>query len=472
MFDLCYVISFGFAARMLLQTGLIERLTEQGKRVAIITPDPNDPNLLALENNPRVEVFALTEKYNIWDEDYLFKRKYYLEDIKANPALWEKHIHGLFYSRSLHPWRRIRPLYYYLIHLLIRIFPGIRERFVAVEKTYLASEEAEALLKKIRPALLVSTYPVNFLEAKLLHAAKENSIPTLLHLLSWDNITSKGKFPVLADYFIVWGSIMYDELQSYYGIPSEKIYTCGVPHFDNHIDCLRAPQYREMISEMGLDADAPYLFFAMSAQRFAPREIEIVERLAKAIEAGTYGHNLQMVVRPHPQNLQGHMATESWLSRLQALPSKRVAVDFPRLHQSKLKWSIEKKDMNHLSNLLVGCSLCLNSGSTISIEALLVDKPVLLTSFDADAELSYWKSARRLVDYTHLRKFVDLGGAKIVRSYAEMDQAIEHYLAHPEADREQRQEARFQECYHDDGQATERVVQAVDSLLHSLTTKV
>ncbi len=472
MYDLCYVISFGFAARMLLQTGLIERLTEQGKTVAIITPDPNDPNLRELDSNPRVAVFALREKYKLWDEDYLFKRKYYLEDIKANPALWEKHVHGLWYSRSRHPWRRIRPLYYYLIHRLIPYFPIIRQRFVAQEKSYLASAEAAALLDKIQPALLVSTYPVNFLEAKLLHAAKEKSIPTLLHLLSWDNITSKGKFPVIADYFIVWGAIMYEELQSYYGIPAAHIYTCGVPHFDNHIERQQNPQYREQLRTMGLDPAAPFLFFAMSAQRFAPREIDIVERLAREIEAGTYGADLQLVVRPHPQNLQGHMASESWLGRLKALPSQRVAVDFPRMHSSALKWSIQKEDMNHLSDLLVGCSICLNSGATISIEALLVDKPVLLTSFDADAQLSYWKSARRLVDYTHLRKFVDLGGATIVHSYAEMDRAIRHYLAHPEADREKRQRARFRECYRDDGHATERVVAAVDDLLVQLTTKV
>ena len=44
--DVCYLISHGFASRMIFQTGLLERLVEQGKKVAVIAPDREDPNLV------------------------------------------------------------------------------------------------------------------------------------------------------------------------------------------------------------------------------------------------------------------------------------------------------------------------------------------------------------------------------------------------------------------------------------------
>jgi len=49
--DICYIVSHGFAARMVLQTGLLKRLRAEGKSVALVTPDANDENLkLACES--------------------------------------------------------------------------------------------------------------------------------------------------------------------------------------------------------------------------------------------------------------------------------------------------------------------------------------------------------------------------------------------------------------------------------------
>lgn len=466
--DICYVISHGFAARMLLQTGLIRQLAEQGKRIAIISPDPDDANLIPFRETDNVTIYGHNEKIRLWDDDYLFKRKYYLEDIRKNPALWEKHIYEIFYSPSKHPWRRIRPFYYYLIYRLIPFFPGIRARFQQREHRHLVSDRTAELIERIDPGLVVATYPVNLLEAKVLYAAKQAQRQRLLHLLSWDNITAKGKFPVDADHYIVWGNVMNRELQAYYQPAEEKIHICGVPHFDHHVAVRQEPQYAPLLTGLGLDPAKPYLFFAMSAPRFAPREMDIVEDLAKVVEGNQFGNDLQLIVRPHPQNVQGFMADRSWLGRLEALVSKRVAVDWPRLNESKLRWSMQKDDMDRLSNLLAGCSICLNSGSTVSIDALMLHKPVILTSFDGNARLNYWKSARRLVDYTHLRKFVDLGGARVVRSTTELYQVIEAYLSDPDLDHPSRMDALQEECYRDDGRSTERVLSAMQRILNTI----
>ncbi|MEM1123350.1 MAG: hypothetical protein AAGJ18_23115 [Bacteroidota bacterium] len=463
--DVCYIISHGFAARMLLQTGLITRLTEEGKHIAIITPDATDENLRAIAANPRVHIYDPAIEQTIWDDDYGVKRMYYLEDIKSNPVFWEKHLYSILYSKSIHPWKRIRPFIYYPIHRLIPYFPSIRRRFKQTESTYLFSEKSAVLLAKIKPALVVSTYPINFLEAKFLFAAKQQKIPTLIHLLSWDNITSKGIFPVIPDQFIVWGKVMYDELKEYYGTADEDIHICGVPHFDHHIAVKHHPNYEDLLTELGLNPDLPYLFFAMSSPRFAPHEIDIVEWLAEAIGKDIFGKRMQLIVRPHPQNVQGSLADKKWIKRLDALNGKRVAIDYPKLHSSKVRWSMQKSDMTRLSNLLVGCSVCLNSGSTVSIDALVFGKPVILTSFDGDRQLYYWKSARRLVDYPHQKKFVAMGGAKVVYDYDDLKKTILRYLTDPAYDQRQRQYALEQECYANDGQATERVIVAMLNIL-------
>jgi hypothetical protein len=466
--DICYVISHGFAARMLLQTGLIRQLAGQGKTIAIVAPDAGDENLQALALEENISIYESEMNLSLWDDDYNFKRVYYLEDLRSNPVFWEKHIYSIRYSKSKHPWKRVRPFYYYAIHQLIRIFPGIRERFKRTEDRHLVSGKANELIRKINPRLLVSTYPVNFLEAKMLYAARQHGVPTMLHLLSWDNITSKGIFPVVADFFVAWGRVMYEELKQYYSLPDDRIFVSGVPHFDHHIRVKEQPAFQLILRDLGLDPAKPYLLLAMSSPRFAPKEIDIVEWLAQRISAGHLGDDLQLIVRPHPQNMQGSMSDRSWLKRLDRIRNDRVAVDYPRLIDSKLRWSMKKEDMDHLSNLLSGCAICINSGSTVSIDALQFDKPVLLTAFDGDRMLTYWKSARRLIDYPHQKKFIALGGAKVVQSYPELTDSIQQYLADPELDQAQRRNALLSECFKNDGQSTQRVIHVMNQLLERL----
>lgn len=456
--DYCYVIAHGFAARMLLQTGLLLRLAEHGKSIALIAPDAQDPNLLSLAEHPQIRVYEASSDTNLWSDDYLFKRKYYLENIKSNPALWEKHIQATRYNTSKHPWRRVRPFLYYAIYQLNKFFPSIRRNFALREQRHLKCKKTDQLIEQIKPKLVISPYPVAFLEAKVLYAAQQKNISTLIHLLSWDNITSKGKFPVTADYYIVWGRIMREELKEYYSIEESKIYTCGVPHFDNHIKIKNEANHTERIKELDLKPQSPYLFVAMSSPYFAPREIDIVEWLADNIQKDMFGKEMQLVVRPHPQNVSGFLADKSWLPRLENLKSKRVAVDFPKLHKSKMRWSLQQQDMNKLSQLLAGCEICLNIGSTVSIDALMFGKPSILTSFDANDELAYWKSARRLIDYTHLNKFIKIGGAVPVFSFVELEKTIKSYLQNPDLHKDKRKAAMHAMCYSDDGKSTDRVV--------------
>lgn len=459
--DICYVISHGFAARMLLQTNLLKRLVDAEKKIAIITPDANDENLQKLKSSSSIQIYNPQIKQNIWDDDYAAKRMYFLEDIKSNPVFWEKHLYSIFYTKSIHPWKRLIPFIYYPISRLIKYFPSIRKRFKRNESKYLISKKANDLLQKINPKVVVSTYPINFLEAKFLYAAQRQNIKTVIHLLSWDNITSKGIFPVIPDEFIAWGKVMQQELKEYYDTSDDKIHVCGVPHFDHHVKVKRQPNFQNLLGNLGLNPDLPYLFVAMSSPRFAPHEIDIVEWLAKEISKNTFGKRMQLIIRPHPQNVQGSLADKKWINRLKVLNNDRVAVDFPQLIKSNVRWSMKKSDMNHLSNLLAGCSVCINSGSTVSIDALVMEKPVILTSFDGDKKLYYWKSARRLIDYPHQKKFVKLGGAKVVHSYDDLTKSILSYLITPELDIKKRQYALEMECHGNDGEATTRVVKAM-----------
>ncbi len=426
--DIAYIVSHGFAARMVMQTNLLGLLVKEGKKVALIAPDKEDDNLKKYCQENGVVLYEFSPQSSFWTAQYHDARKYFLEDIRANPALWEKHIYATRYNKARNPWKHIRPRLLYLIHQLRKWYPGLKNWYKKREEQQLESELANKLITEIQPELIVSTYPVNFSEAMLLKAAKKQQTKTIIHLLSWDNISCKGHFPQLADEYIAWGPIMKSELQEYYNIAEDKIHVCGVPHFDIHIESKQNPKPQRHLEKLGLNPAKPYLFFGMSSPRFAPKEIDIVEWLAIEIEKNTFGKEMQLVVRPHPQNVQGGMSDQSWLPRLKAIHNNRTAVDFPNLVKSKMPWSMQEDDMKRLSHLLAGCSVSLNSGSTLSIDALMCGVPVILTSFDGGEKRNYWKSARRLIDYTHLRKLVKLGGVSMCNNYKGMEALINNYL--------------------------------------------
>lgn len=201
----------------------------------------------------------------------------------------------------------------------------------------------------------------------------------------------------------------------------------------------------------------------MSAPRYCPREIDIVERLGAQAAAG----NFQLLVRPHPQNMVGDMADASWLPRLRALEQlDNVGLFPPKMNtDSRLLYSMAREDLSEFSQLLAGAAVVLNSGSTVSIDAMMCGRPVILTSFDAEEDLPYWNSARRLIDYTHLAKFVAHGGVSVTSNYAELDAAIEAYLQQPDLNLEARQATVAHYCLAADGKATERAVTFYEALL-------
>lgn len=258
---------------------------------------------------------------------------------------------------------------------------------------------------------------------------------------------------------------MNQELKEFYDTADENIFSTGVTHFDVHA-MIRSGEIEEpknLLGRMGLSDDRPFLFFTMSSSYYAPNEIDIIEALAKSVEGNQFGEEMQLVIRPHMINLMADRSDQAWLKRLESLVSQRVKVDFPDSENSLLTWYMKQDDMIKLSALLNRASVCLNSGSTIAIEAVYLDRPVVLTPFDTE-EWPYWQSARRLMDYVHLQKFAATGASVIASDLDHMMKSIKDYLKNPDLHSENRKRAVEQECFKNDGKATERFVKNVHKI--------
>jgi CDP-glycerol glycerophosphotransferase (TagB/SpsB family) len=133
----------------------------------------------------------------------------------------------------------------------------------------------------------------------------------------------------------------------------------------------------------------------------------------------------------------------------------------PSVLSEQLAWDLPRSDMIHLASLLAGSAMCINSNSTLCLDACMLDRPVINIAFDGWEELPYEKSARRGLNYIHMAKLLALGGIRIAKTFADLETHINAYLRDPQSDRCGRMLSVAQECGPKDGRAVERVAQTL-----------
>ncbi|MBC6994147.1 hypothetical protein QWY85_18695 [Neolewinella lacunae] len=457
--DLCYVATHGFAVRMVFQTGLLGQLAARGLRVGVIVPDAQDQNLVELCRRDGVVPIAYPCSPAPAARWLKSLRKYVVEDIRRNPCLWDKHQEVLA-ANARRPHKKMAATLGLLINDVVEQLPILRRWFLAAEQRLLLRSEVVAFLRQLGVRTLVATYPVAAPEPELLLAARALGLQTVLHLLSWDNITAKGHFQALADHYLTWGPTMEEELQQFYGVAPDRMTRCGVPHFDLYF---QPPTPVESPLLQQLAGGRPYLFFAMSAARYAPGETAILAQLCEATVPGGALAGVRIVARPHPSALAGVMRDTATLDALRRLENTHgLLVSLPQMVAgSRMNWSVQDSDMHELVGLLRGAAVVLNSGSTVAVEALALGRPVVITSYDGPENRPYAQSARRLRDYPHLAKLIGDGGGAVVESHTALLAQITTLLAAPETGAEARAHALFRQIGDQDGKATERVVAAL-----------
>lgn len=462
MKKVAYIISHGHTARGLIQTGLLEALVNENLEVHIVASEAESPILQGKAKECGAFFHGYTPAFSVKSFYGEWLRTYVLEDVRRNPALWEKHLRRVS-EKNNSILRKVIARLFLGISLITNAIPFLKKAYLTWERSKNKDQVADELLNRIKPDLVVSTRPVDRMEAYVLGAARRLGIPRLLNVLSWDNISCKGFFRETGEFYLSWGPIMTEELMSYYGANRNQITECGVAHFDLHFQCNHQEMAAPWLEKLGLNPNKPYIFFAMSAPYFCPDEIEIIEWLAKQISNNQYGPDLQLIARPHMQNVKGALADLTWLQRLKNIVDTRIAVDFPEMEDSELTWSMKHDDMFKMSSLLSNCAIAMNSCSTVAIESVIVDRPTIMPMFDVNKGYPAWKSVERMGQFIHMKKFIDLGGVEIAHSFEEFDAMIKESLSNPNRLKNERKYAGEQECFKLDGKSTDRVASAIKS---------
>jgi hypothetical protein len=465
------VVHMGFAARYLLRTDILSTLKAAGVRIVILTPNPDEPYMAkefsdsgVLLERLRVDWtdVSLVTASRAWSLCF-YLRKYTLAGGHRSEALQEKYANFDAMVRARN--RFLAACFRLALNGLWRSH-ALRRLLLGIETRLFTRAVHDDLFDRYEPHLVVTTSPGWFFpDAVVLREARARGVAGATLVLSWDNPTSKGYRGAEPERTIVWSDEMARQIAEHHDYPRAQIRVEGVPHFDHYVREGALLTREELCEQLGLDPARRLILFATSSPGIFRRNAAVAETLAQAIATDALGVPAQLVVRLHPINFRPDHRTplDEYRRLVEAYPN--VQLDVPEVRSERLRVDMAASDGLRLGSLIKHCDVLVNVFSTTTLEAFLVDRPVVLVSSEVDLDRGVGGRRREFHEYEHVRSVMAEQAARVAYSLPEIVDHLRAYLADPSLDAEGRSRVAARELGPADGWSGQRIGGALLALL-------
>ncbi|MDO8500056.1 MAG: CDP-glycerol glycerophosphotransferase family protein [bacterium] len=321
-------------------------------------------------------------------------------------------------------------------------FVFVRNMYRYVESRIVPGTEFEKYFDKYRPNLIFAADVYTPQDVKIMRCAKRRGVSTAGMVRSWDNVTSKTLLSHIPDYMVVNSDRVKEEVVRYGGMPPERVFAVGVPHYDRYTsaNCLLRESF---LKERGLDNAKKMILFATPGDNYLENNpiTPLVLESLKDIDANIFVR-LPLVGK---EELGGGY-----------VPPKNVVFDDPGNYQNFTQVHMTDKADRHLANCINASDIVITWASTMILDAAVFNKPIILVGFDGTPR-PYQYGIARYYDYEHHQFILKSGGVRLVKSPEELIHWVKRYLAEPSFDKEGRKKIIKEYCGDMDGSAGRRL---------------
>lgn len=320
-------------------------------------------------------------------------------------------------------------------------FRSARRLFRAASSLVSGTPEYEYLFEKYAPDILFATDIYTPLDVKLMRLARERKVRTVGMVRSWDNVTSKTLLTFIPEIVVVSTERMKNELARYGDVDPRVVFCCGIPHYDHYTSSGRTSR-ADFFGKFGLDPSKKLVLFTPPSEgylKYDPVSPVVLRALEKL--------GVQVLVRlpiVGKADLGGYR------------PAPGVVFDEPGNSPDFTEAHLSRTADRHLADSIFHSNVVVTWASTMIIDAIVFDKPVVLVGFDAVSR-PYGQSIRQYYDYDHQRDIIACGGVRLAKSPEELTNAVSRYLSDPALDQEGRKKTVDAFCGARDGKAGERL---------------
>ena len=172
------------------------------------------------------------------------------------------------------------------------------ERFIPPDRTICD------WLRRQSPDIVVASPFIFSLSEELeyVKAAKSLKIPTLVPVLSWDNLTTKGTFHIIPDVTLVWNEALAEEAVRLHAVPRKTIFSTGALPFDFWFEMGPGMDRASFCRQIGVEPDRPILLYLCSSPYIGRDEVPFVLEFARVLRERAETRPVHLLVRPHPLN--------------------------------------------------------------------------------------------------------------------------------------------------------------------------
>jgi hypothetical protein len=303
-------------------------------------------------------------------------------------------------------------------------------------RNHAITQQYKELLLKEKFDILFFTHQRPPFIAPLVYQGKQLKIKTASFIFSWDNLASKGRMASDFDYYLVWSELMKTELLQFYSsIKPNTIEVVGTPQFEPYV----LERYKTLKEDFHLkfetDPTQKTICFSCGDISTSKNDELYIETIANAIVEEKI-KNVNFIVRTSPAE-----DPIRFLAFTKKFPF--IKWNYPKWNLSRLGhqevWSQRipsVEDIIDLRSLLEYSDLNVNMLSTMSLDFMQFDKPVINTVFGHSKNGLY--DDQRFLHYTHIVNVVDSMATKIVKNQDELITAINLYLENSNLDSENR----------------------------------
>ena len=310
-------------------------------------------------------------------------------------------------------------------------------------------------VEKYKPSLvLLNTPGLPLLEVYGVLSAKRAGIPTVAMNFSWDNLSAYPRNIRKTDYLICWNKLVVKEAKEVFGYKDDEVFLSGISRFDHYFNEMIGETDRDaFLNSKGLDPKKKTLFYAGKGHGTFPNDF--IEHFLKWQKEGALPQ-MNLFVRAHP---------------IDSITKYSSAVGAPNTHleyaggrlvigdtQKGQKVEMDEADRLNMKMTIKHCDLCLNISSTVSIEAMIFDKPVV--------NIGFVPRFSEILGFNHYRPIVELGGSRVANSFEEVRKLIELYINNPETDRDNRAEVIDLLVSPTDGDSYKRSVDFIEEIIN------
>jgi CDP-glycerol glycerophosphotransferase (TagB/SpsB family) len=321
-------------------------------------------------------------------------------------------------------------------------------------------KEFTELVKKLQPDAFFSITPYFLDEEFILRAVSTTNARLSTAILSFDNITTRPRIPVIFDQYLLWNDYNKSELMRIYPETKNKqIVIVGSPQFDFYYDKKYLWDEKIWRKRLGIPENRKVILYAAGPYQIAPLEPHWVSQVDSAIQKDELPGKPVILLRRHPVDSQ-----ERWNSLIDH--SNNIVLDNPWTNGdiTPSQTNVTQYDIEKLVSTLAFSDIHINASSTMTIDGAIFDKPQIGPAYD-DNERKFHKEMQQLYLREHYLPITNSGGLEIAKNKKELIYLIRQAMEDPDRLSMNRKRMVQEICTFNDGKSTDRVFNALKSFL-------